>query len=91
MGFVIAFAFVAWCFVALWWFTFAIGRDFGGVMTSLPLAVWVALTIGALVQVDLAATAAGPCLRWQTVSAFDPATKTVRPARHCAERGEWVE
>lgn len=33
----------------------------------------------------------GPCLRYETVTAYDPATKTTRPAKHCVDRAEWIE
>jgi hypothetical protein len=33
----------------------------------------------------------GPCLRYETSMYFNASTKTMLPARRCAERAEWVQ
>lgn len=58
---------------------------------ALVAAARAVVGIGAIINVALAAEDRGPCIRYETTMHYNPATKTVAPARRCAERGEWVE
>ena len=91
-GYALAAAFLLWCgavFCALYQTVFA--------SSAARMAAWAAVLFGVLILglgtvFNLAdqQTAAGPCLRYETGTQYNPATKTVMPYRHCAERGEWL-
>lgn len=53
--------------------------------------VWAFFVLVSLLALAGAEDATGPCLRHETSLHYNPATKTMAPARHCVERAEWVK
>lgn len=53
--------------------------------------VWAFFVLAVLLALAGAKEATGPCLRHETSLHYNPATKTMAPARHCVERAEWVK
>ena len=90
-GFVIAAGLVVFMGAPIVWLAKSLEWGLSGLTTFGVIAVWMALGIGFMLQMELNGEQTGPCLRWETTMHYNPATKTVMPARHCAERAEWVE
>lgn len=88
-GFVIAAVLVGWMVATVYLAFVAIDREswsFGGAAIAL-----FTLGVGALFQAAISEDRRGPCAEYETQMHYNPATKTVMPARVCVNRGEWME
>lgn len=50
-----------------------------------------AIVLGGVFHVAVQEENKGPCLRYETSMYYNAGTKTMMPARRCAERAEWVQ
>jgi hypothetical protein len=83
-----AIAIVAWICLVVYAF-FLINEDkfnAGGILLCAWLVVTIVIvTLGVNTDNDQ-----GPCLRYETGTHYNPATRTIAPYRRCVERGEWI-
>ena len=55
----------------------------------ITITFWSAILTGTI-KLASQVTAKGPCVQYETQMHFNPATKTMMPAKVCVNRGEWV-
>jgi hypothetical protein len=95
-GYVVAAGFVVWVVAvvvafgkALWYGTE--GPVKKAVLWGAALFLLVVIPLGVMFERAAQTRAAGPCLRYETGTHFNAATRTMMPYRRCVERGEWIE
>jgi hypothetical protein len=59
------------------------------ILLAVTIGFWAAV-IGFIAKTDAEQKAKGPCVQYETQMHFNPATKTMMPAKVCVNRGEWV-
>ena len=62
----------------------------GGAARCASVIFWIA-TFAFLCYAVVESGNKGPCVKYETQMHYNPAVKTMMPARVCVQRGEWVE
>ena len=65
--------------------------DYGNPLWIAAAFVLWAAVIGFMINAYDSEENKGPCLRYETSMYYNAGTKTMMPARRCAERAEWVQ